>query len=1638
MSDDIGKTILGGINSAFGFTENDPQNPSNPYSYEALGDFASKINKADERVYLQSGYSHALKPQALEVLLQEPDVTIVVKKRQFSSLVENYQYDLLNTQEKVYLRAVKRLFYNKCRAIAAYERLTKLEKIATQSAGMLNNWLMPAIFSSVEILNTVSPGLIGGNTLETLDTLKKVKNFSDPSLYTTWLNPRNIPYLGDVGEGTGTFELTLAASVNTSVSTEISRGNASISFENPLELMIITQKDIEQAISDVVGFTNNQFFTYTQGLLNETNSILKKELYQIRLARGVAQINVEVNPNSLNFKKVRAFIEGDREIIFSYDPGLLGFGSAVELDASALQGVNGLQPGKETTILKDLITNIYSLIDNQNTTRNEIRNFNTQNSDIRKRMRLEFEDRAIIQQQDVVHVFMGSKTNLDPKVSEGFNFSYAKSNLLNNIDKGFSGVMQSLKDFAAVFSGADSGETFIEAEKNAIAGPDFPLWLWFSMRNDFTRQAAGTHVFAGVVNSVGQNYNNGKYSVNVSCGDFTEYLQKSQINVKPSLDVVDASLYDPLTPFKTDYDPATGQLAEMPELLDDNVALLETKSTKILAGRKRGSNATPDTYKDKDLEILTPESPTAQLRNQFFDSDGFVYRWKQGIGTLVLSGAPNSFGTGSLRKETSSIITNNAFSGQDVMNTLSLLITGQPYNYSTFLKSASKSGFLESEKYLGFNSSDNYLKGLIKDLNKSNAIWGNFVPFKKIALTNDAYKKLLQGELDITRANQELSDLIRQRAEKWDSIATVYKGASPFPFNFFGGSNNIPVVDPSILGAVGPQLSTSLSSEIYDLNFQINQKIQEFSKSFSDVSGNIKIFGDDVSVDGAVENYGVSAEDQLRQQEQFRKKLFHLTQRRLWKVKANEDQNYFIVDDSYDKNYDLQAFEDALGNLELFRSAYQSVSELVQNAAAILGLEIFADSQGHINARPPAYNRIPSSVFFKLIQDKDRKGIKLFPDYLESLFFNQVRGLSDQIEILEDQIRIRAFLLGATDDTSAARLLSGNFGSASNGSFTFLTIDGTFQGSESVQKLLQLNQPDAIESINRQALTELSSLVAKPNKTSINFDIVQRINALQAYNPVDNGSGLVSTISLRLKSKGFIDPIMNDLGNLTNRISSQGNALELLSQVASMVSERQSVIRLLSNAIKNLEEGTAINKDPDAARFPLFSTFNQSLNNGKIPEILLHMVEDENVHDLGPNSGSRYIIRDVDLISFDITENPPPFTAVEVNGSIANSLVDAPGSTSIGSGGNLLSTAYAADYDMWRLYGFKRSQPVSAAYLSDPVSQCAPFAVFLLNQARKNVLNATITIRGNEYMQAGEVYYLECRDLLVYAASVDHNFSFSGNFTTTIKGTYVRKPGEFIPTMLDIIGKGLYTRRNQANLVKNIRNNNPSTDVAIAALKFIPPDSTTEDAEEEESGTSTIFGSAFGEYNRKAIANILLASTGILTPSKYGEKIKIQIRCYYNKDQGFTEVDSKLKKFAEDVKSALSDPQKFFPGPDGTYEVSDKQSLSLNQEDIEVYETDLGTQVGEEVLSPSTKAWNIARSMALNSEVSQSDLSTTQYADKLKNNLFKHVIDVWASAQPNTDSGSETSNSNEVPNTEDYNNQREKFISDFNKGLGFK
>src|SRR5258708_6775729 len=58
-----------------------------------LGDFANKFDKSSERKYLEEGYIRLdpfnVNPQQFETLLQEPDASVLVKKRAFSTLSEN-------------------------------------------------------------------------------------------------------------------------------------------------------------------------------------------------------------------------------------------------------------------------------------------------------------------------------------------------------------------------------------------------------------------------------------------------------------------------------------------------------------------------------------------------------------------------------------------------------------------------------------------------------------------------------------------------------------------------------------------------------------------------------------------------------------------------------------------------------------------------------------------------------------------------------------------------------------------------------------------------------------------------------------------------------------------------------------------------------------------------------------------------------------------------------------------------------------------------------------------------------------------------------------------------------------------------------------------------------------------------------------------------------------------------------------------------------------------------------------------------------------------------------------------------------------------------------------------------------------
>lgn len=1652
--DKLGSALLSSINQVGGVSENTPRglDTSLPFgtgvaSFGALGAFSNKIDKSAHRQYLESGMVRNSRPQNLEILMQEPDVTVLIKKRQFSSLIDNYRFDLMNEEERLYVRATKRLFYNKCRAIAAYERLSKIERISANS-GVVSDYTLPLIFSSVDVLNQVSPGLIDSKTMSTLNTIKQVKAHSDPSFVTTWITDSTVPYVSEAGEGTGVFELTLVTNLDVTNSVKFMGGSANLSIEDPEKLMMISSSDIEKAIAEASSLFQNQFFIFTEAQLEDAIESLKQALRSLRFGRNVSDIKFTINQDSLLQKKVRAFIDGEaRELIFTYEGGFLGAGATIELDQSAQEGEQGLNSAEED-LFKQIIQNIFILLGFRESSKSQIKEFNQQTNYVRQKMYAEFNGYPIIQPMDTVHVFMGSKTKYDTKLSKGLNGYFSAQSVMSKLNNSIGQIDMDLNNLSAAFGGAGGGESYLENEKNAIAGPDFPIWLWYLLRNDFTRQAAGTHIFAGIVESSSHEGAPGRYSLNVSAKDNAHYFSFGQVNIKPSLDVFDSALYDPLTPFKLDFDASSGFVkGEIPPLLDENIKLLNSGSVKLKSGRFRGSKVDQDSYKINDAEIIPSDKVAASLfRRKFNDPDGFVYRWKKGIGSLVMGGQPHSSG---FRSESSPTLTNNPFAGQDVMNVLSLLITGQPYNFNNFMRAAVQNATLTRDELFNNSSAASYFRGLLNDLSKNNATWGNFIPFKKLVVNESGYNFLRSGEFDISTSNKIVTDLLRERAKRFDELTSILPQFANNPQFYKIGSNGSIAVDSSTVGAFDLNSIAKLTEDIINLDFQIEQQNKVFQDSLNNsnirsTDGTLKIFGDDVSFDPTVtDGTGVTPNQKARDRIEFRKRINYLTQRRLWKVKSNTDNNLFIVDDSYDKNYDIQAFERSLAtSLQTFKSTYSKVGEQIEGVAQMLGLEIFADSQGHIQARPPQYNRIPSSVFFDFITKKQETGIQIFPSFLESLFINQVQGLTDRIEIIEDEIRLRASALGFVDDQTVETALSGavpGAGALTDRNFKFVTSTDGRLGGKDLRNLLSQANPDFREEANRRALSELSSAIATPINTGINFDIVQRTTIVnnQSFAGVEAEiENRIDQVRARLEIKTGSPALTRQQllprdKSLSGAGRSQLDILELTQNISQFLSERQHLIKLLANAIKNLDQGTSLNRDPDPAQNVLFPYLNKKSNN-VFPEIIEHMIEDEDFDDLGELSGKRYVIRPAEIISRRITPTPPPFTIVEVDGALETGLVQGPGGLEIGQGGNGISAAFAADYDMWRQYGFRGYQAVNVPFLSDPQAQCAPYAVFLLNQARKNILKAEVNRVGNEFIQPGEVYYLEDDNLLFYAESVTHSFSYGQQFSTRLNLTYGHSPGEFIPTMLDVIGKGLYSNRYQANLVRHVRNSNPSGDTPITVLVSNNPLGFGNDLERLVQGD-------YGEQNRKNLGNMMTSTAGLITPTKLGDKINLEIRVYYNSDSGFSEPDQTLVSLAGTVAEWAMNPSvsSNLGGETPSLLPDVNFQSAIPKERIKVVEIDLAKI--DEVRSPSSQAWSAARSLISsgNPGIFDNTEEAGQAREDLESaNLFTKVIDIWAAFEAPDEIITESSDMTNENLSQDQINRKNEYIEQFNKRLG--
>lgn len=1687
---DLSDALSTSIKDQFGLAENTPGDldsnlgPLN-IPFGKLGDFASEIDSTAQRRYIESGSIRNLKPRGLQIISQAPDVTVLIKKRLFSSLQENYKLDLLDEDELLFFRASKELFNRKCREIAAYERLSKFSSVAAANNGIISDFALPSIFGAVDAIeafnNAGANSPLGGNVAlngevkSVIDTVRRVKKFSTPNVNTTWINDQSIPFVDPKGAGTGVIELTTVSGIQSTVSTQFGQGNASLTIEDPYKIMIITNRDIEVAIADATNrFKQNNFFLTSEVQLQNTINQLKQRLNTSRTTSGATPIRFIISENTILSKKVRAIIDGEgREINFEFDAGNFGLDifsfnpDSVSIDPSAFEGRNGLQ-GSEIDLFKRIVVSMFTYASLKQTTRSQVIEYNELTNKVRRKMRLHYANKPIIQPMDVIYIYVSSGKLSDPFISKGLTNAFSGQSFGEKFNSVVGAIETSLDEIVSTFSGGSKTASYLENEKNAIAGPGFPMWLWNLMRNDFTEQKAGTCVFVGIVNNSSHNYGNGKYTLSVSVDDNAHYFNKSSININPSLTIPNGPLYDPLTPFKSDFSLATGlSINDVPELLDVNKRLLNSGSIRAKQGRFKGTSLTEQKYGTPDFEYISAGRGVVQekigrsFRKKFIDPDGFVYRWKEGIGSLVVAGQPysNLKHLGSVSQQRTPALTRDPFAGQDTMNVLSLLITGQPYNFNNYIRGA----FGTSQIGRSFDNesiSQTFFRGLVSDVVRNNAIYGGFIPFKKMVVNESEFRFLASGEFDQINLDRQLTSLLQERARVFDELRSL--GGIEDTSQFY-------TINTS--GQVGPSASnvdstlSDLHRRINELDGQITERRNAFNKqvtqnqAISSGEGTLQIIGNDISFDTNVtqseESY--NEEQKVQRRQQLRKNLNNLSLRRLWAVKGNEDPNYFIVDDTYDKTYDIQQFERTLANqLKAFQSTFENPFNQINNIRQILGLEVFADSQGHIRARAPHYNRVPSSVYRQMLQTRAQDGIKIFPEYLERLFFSTIENIVERLESIEDNIRIRAAALGFLTDAEVSNFLRG---SANGSDFKFLTKeqDGRF-GSTDIRSLFRQNQPDLTEEVAGKPLQAINSLINDSLNATVNFDIARRIEVVSTSvdpNAPSNAGTRINNIYTRLfrrtREPDIPQNVTDILGESAIGQASQTAIVKVTNEIAGYLGERQRLLRRLAPAVRNLRQGVAVNSTVSAENglregFAAQSLLTPQLgdaSNELYPEVLEGMIEDENNHDLGAGSGNRYVIREADIISFTLKEKGPDFNAIQVDGRLGNGIVDVPAGLEISNGGNAIASAWAVDYDLWQMYGLRQGNSVQAPFFQDPSSQCAPYAVYLLNLARAQIFTGQLTVVGSEFYQAGEVYYLEDYDLLFYAESVSHSLNYNGSFTTTMSLTFGRNPGEYIPTQLDIIGKGFYSNRYQADVARNVRHNRADDSQSLGVV-IADPGASSPTFTNPTRNLQDLLTGRFGEQNRSTLGNLMAITSGFLTPTTLGRRLKIEIRYYYNsKISGIVAADSNLSKYVENIKAWLADPRQLsIDGSELLPDNNNPPSIANIDDVVSILAIDMSEEVSDFnasaslpdsiVRSPSSGAWYAARlltdsasiPLADNFTASEAiareegneelgdffdDLASDALAEQDMLRLSRNVIDIWAVFEPAEDIVSETS-----------------------------
>lgn len=552
-------------------------------------------------------------------------------------------------------------------------------------------------------------------------------------------------------------------------------------------------------------------------------------------------------------------------------------------------------------------------------------------------------------------------------------------------------------------------ESILEAERILFTNKKIDLETYKRLRQFSDNSFGMRHVFGGFVKETSESWNNGSWTVKVDCTDNMGWLRWSRFMKEPALQDAQGILEDPLTPYVIKKDPL-GRVLPNPELIEENKQLINNGLLTFDSGILNGQYATEQNL----LQGQYNQSGSISGAKILQHPHGLVYRWKEGIFT-----ATNSLSVVDPIQEDATTLKQNAqkyglqvaedvLNNLDIANILSILIVGQPYNVETFINQAYLVMNIK-EKSGEVNQTDP-LAAVLNVVRRQNTNFGNFRPYRMITLSDQTLLQSADNSILRNETNTKVRQL-RSRLNKLDILIDKLKQERTGR-NSNGTAQRIAAVSNS-----NDLIIRTLEAERESIQKGIQEQIDTLRNS-----------GPITSTDLLTQNFNLFGRSKTlplsgnaREDHQTTRAMTLVgAQRRIEDVRLNRDKNLFIVSDQYDEHTDLRPFLFKLrdSNYKIFKGSFVYTYDKCEEAANFLNLEFFCNSQGHLEFRPPQWNRTPLSILERLFEISRRTSKKIVPDFLTEVFQNRTASLRREIHALNIKIVILCLLLNRYPDRS--------------------------------------------------------------------------------------------------------------------------------------------------------------------------------------------------------------------------------------------------------------------------------------------------------------------------------------------------------------------------------------------------------------------------------------------------------------------------------------------------------------------------------------------------------------------------------------------------------------------------------------------